>query len=86
MNKDNAYRAFTQELGFKLRMMRDSLRLNASDAANKFGVSNSLVASYESGKETPNLLYLDSITRACGLKLEDLLIDKNELVKKLYLA
>ena len=84
MEKKNENREFTRDLGFKLRLMREFLRFNLEEAANKFDFANGNVASYESGRENQNLLYIYRITVECGLKMEDLMLDRNDFIQKLY--
>lgn len=84
MRNGDAYREFTRDLGFKLRLIRDFLGYTAEEMAKKFDVSNGLVASYESGKENPNLLYISKVAKACGISVDDLLLTKADFVKKLY--
>ena len=77
-------RQFARELGFKLRVMREFMSLSKSDASKKFDISPSMVSKYESGQNVPNLMYLSAIVKATGMKLDDLLIDGQAFVKKLY--
>lgn len=84
MQNGDAYREFTRDLGFKLRLIRDFLGYNKDEMAKKFDVSNGLINSYESGKDNPNLLYVKQVTEACGLSIDDLFLAKNDFVKKLY--
>ena len=84
MQNGNVYRDFTRDLGFKLRLIRDFLGYNMDEMAKKFGISNGLVKSYESGRENPNLLYIYEVTKACGIAIEDLFEEKTDFVKKLY--
>lgn len=80
----NTYRAFSRNLGWKLRMMRDYLSLNQAEAAVKFGVSEPLITQYEGGNTNVNLLYIQAIIRACGVSFDDLFLDNKEFVHKLY--
>lgn len=82
--KDSAYCEFTRELGFKIRAMRDHLDLNVSDAGKRFCISDGSIKGYESGSETPNLMYLYKLANACGMNLDDFMLDKKEFVQKLY--
>ncbi len=84
MQNGVAYRDFTRDLGFKLRLIRDFLGYSKDEMAKKFGISNGLVSSYESGKENPNLLYIFEVTKTCGISVDDLLLAKADFVKKLY--
>lgn len=84
MQNGIVYHDFTRDLGFKLRLIRDFLGYNIAEMAKKFGISNGLVKSYESGRENPNLLYIYEVTKACGIAIEDLFEEKTDFVKKLY--
>lgn len=84
MGEKNDYREFTRELSFKLRLMRESLDLNANEMADKCGTSNTTISLWESGKENPNLLYCEKLAKLCSMSLDDLILDKKEFVKKLY--
>lgn len=84
MQNGIVYHDFTRDLGFKLRLIRDFLGYNIDEMAKKFGISNGLVKSYESGRENPNLLYIYEVTKACGIAIEDLFEEKTDFVKKLY--
>lgn len=84
MDKNNEYRQFTRDLGFKLRLMRDFLELDMLAASERFDLAPGMIASYESGKDNPNLLYLIRIADACGVQLEIFKMDKNQFVKTMY--
>ena len=86
MKQEKNYRQTTREVGLRLRLMRDYLELSGVEACEKFGCSQGMVTLYEAGKENPNLLYLHKITRACGLTIDDLLLDKKEFMQKLYFS
>lgn len=77
-------REFTQELGFKLRTMREYLKLSLNDAAKKFKITQTNIASYEGGGMNPNFLYVYNITKECDLGWDDLMLDTGEFMKKLY--
>lgn len=77
-------REFIRDLGFKLRLMREFLRFNVAEAATKFDFASVQITRYESGRETQNLLYVYRITTECGLKIEDLMLERNDFIQKLY--
>lgn len=77
-------REFTQELGFKLRAMREYLKLTLNEAAKKCKITNTNIAAYEGGGMNPNFLYVYNITKECGLDWDDLMLDTGEFMKKLY--
>lgn len=78
------HREFTQELGFKLRTMREYLKLSLNEASKKFGIMQTNIASYEGGGLNPNFLYIYRITKECGLDWDDLMLDTSEFMKRLY--
>lgn len=84
--KEKDYRDVTGEVGLKLRLMRDYLELSQAEAAKKFGCSNACVMNYEAARENPNIMYLFKISHACGMKIDDLLLDKKEFMQKLYFS
>ena len=86
MNQEKTFRQVTREVGLKLRLMRDYLELNGEEAAEKFGCCQATIPIYESGKENPNLLYLQRITNACGMTIDDLLLNKKDFMQKLYFS
>jgi predicted transcriptional regulator len=80
----NGNRDFTQELGYKLRTIREYLNLNAVEASKKFDFASGQISNYESGSENPNLLYVCKLTNEAGLKVEDLLLDMKDFMGKLW--
>ena len=82
MNEPN--KDFTRNLSFKLRAMREYLGFNLSEASDALGFSNGMITGYENSRENPNLLYVHKLCTMCGLKLEDLFLERNDFIKKLY--
>lgn len=75
---------FARGLSFKLRAMREYLGFNISEAAEALGASNGTITGYENARENPSLLYVNKLCTMCGLKLEDLFLERNDFIKKLY--
>ena len=82
--KENEYKAFSRDLGYKLRTVRERFFDTVKAASIKVRISAATITRYESGVETPNLLYVHRLMDACGLKIEDLFLSTDEFVKKVW--
>jgi transcriptional regulator with XRE-family HTH domain len=79
------FEEFRFELGYKLRSIREAKGYSMNEMAEKLNTSNNTVASYESGKETANLLYLYEVAKIGGVTLEDLAsLSKKDFLIKVY--
>lgn len=74
------------ELNERIKKYRKEAGLSQEDLASKIYVSRTLITKYESGSVFPTQENLEKIADALGLKVEDLLSDKekNEIVEKSY--
>lgn len=74
------------ELNEKIKKYRKEAGLSQEDLASKIYVSRTLITKYESGSVFPTQENLEKIADALGLKVEDLLSnkEKNEIVEKSY--
>lgn len=78
---------FDRNIAFKLRVVRDFLKLSAEELARKTGVSVAQVYSYENNKSRPNLMYLYNVSKIINVSLDDFaLFETNDFVKKLYIG
>lgn len=82
---EEKFERFRLDLGYRLRSIREFHELTLEEMAERIGVSISYVRISESGKETPNLMYLYAVSKTFGFNLEDFVeLEKKEFLKKLY--
>ena len=82
--KNTNFEEFRFVLGYKLRLIRECNNYTLEDMAKQTGASQAMVALYESGKETANLLYLLKAAEVGRVTVEDLAyMSKMEFMIKL---
>ena len=70
--KNTNFEEFRFVLGYKLRLIRECNNYTLEEMAKRCGSSQGMVALYESGKETANLLYLLKAAEIGRVTVEDL--------------
>lgn len=61
----------------RLKAIRENLKLNQSQFADKLGISQAAVSQFEEGKRVPSIETLDKIAKALGISVVSLLNDEN---------
>lgn len=62
-----------QQFGARVRIMRKALGLTQTELAEKLGVTNQAIATYEKGKREPNFRNLLGLSRALNVTIDWLL-------------
>lgn len=60
----------------RLRTIRENLKLNQSQFADKLGISQAAISQFEDGKRVPSIDTLDKIAKALGISVQSLLSDE----------
>lgn len=83
--KKQEFDKFRFDLAYKLRSIREAQNYTIDDMAKRLNTSPATITHYESGRETPNLLYLYEVAKFGGVTLDDLAIaSRAEFLKKLF--
>lgn len=76
---------FRVELAYKIRSIREAREWTLGELAQRLDVSQATVQKYESGRETPSLLYCSRIAKLGGVTLDDLAnLSKKDFLVKVY--
>lgn len=68
----------TEEVGKRIRTLRNSLGLSQEKLALKAGIDRTYLAGIESGKRNATITSLEKVVRALGISLSDFFdFDKN---------
>lgn len=59
----------------RLKDIRENLKLNQSQFADKVGISQAAISQFEDGKRVPSIDTLDKIARALGMSVQSLLTE-----------
>jgi len=65
----------TQNIGLRLRQLREQLGLSQNRFAKLAGIPQPKISRWESGKEAPSAKYLLKLARALGVPVEALLLE-----------
>ena len=60
------------EFGKNLRTQREAHGMTQAELAEKLGVTRSLIAQYELGAKSPNIIFAQRIADFFGVKIDDL--------------
>lgn len=60
----------------RLKDIRETLKLNQSQFADKIGISQAAISQFEDGKRVPSIESLDRIATALGMSVQSLLTDQ----------
>ncbi|MFN0203620.1 MAG: multiprotein-bridging factor 1 family protein [Bacteroidia bacterium] len=71
MNTPTTYPT-AEELGMKLRLLRDSKKWSQSALAAKLGIQDSAYGKIERGETTPNLTQMNILAKEFGMSLSEL--------------
>lgn len=61
----------------RLKDIRENLKLNQSQFADKLGISQAAISQFEDGKRVPSIETLDKIAKSLGMTVTSLLSDEN---------
>lgn len=61
----------------RLKAIRENLKLNQSQFADKLGISQAAISQFEDGKRVPSIETLDKIATALGMTVVSLLSGEN---------
>lgn len=60
------------EFSENLRMLRDKSGMSQAELAEKLGVTRALIAQYETGAKSPNVILANRIAKLLGVTLNDM--------------
>lgn len=61
----------------RLKDIRENLKLNQSQFADKVGISQAAISQFEDGKRVPSIETLDKIATTLGMSVQSLFTDEN---------
>ncbi len=67
----------TDEIGYKLKQLRNSKNLTQLDLAHKLGVTYQAISNWENGKNTPDLQTLIKISEVFQVSVDELLLQRD---------
>ncbi len=73
----------TQEVGNRIKELREERKMNRNELANNAGVSPTYIYQLERGEKSPTIEYLGHICWGLGITLEDFFSSNKTSVKEL---
>jgi transcriptional regulator with XRE-family HTH domain len=70
-----------EQVGRRIKEIRNLRGMSQDDLADKLGVNRSFISKLENGKKPISLEHIQKLSKNLDVEPEDLLVDKNKLIK-----